>query len=453
MKKVLAMAAAAALACGASAFAATPFSAVSTSDWAYQAISQLSDQGMVAGYPDGTFKGQQNITRYEAAQIVARLLAREDQLNAEQKATVNKLAAEYADELENLGVRVTNLEKKVGNISWSGDARMQWQGFGNKYKDNYAKTDTYAARLRIQADAAVNDKITVSGRFRTDMDFVNDTNSDGQQDTNTHMDRLHVIYAPSKKTSIDVGRQELWIGQTGLLYDDTADLVRASYNTDKFGLEAGYGRLKAMYDIATDFWTENSSNNRESWYVQAKGHAGPVALNAFYLAFTQKFEPDVYISGDKTAKLWGVGAAFTLNKFVVDGDYITNQMKGNYNTQDLIINDLKYTPRNASQKINKPKLWTAGLTYGAADDSKPGTFSLALHYVRADKGSYFGSSTLDLTNQLEESWDNGAKFWVARGAVAVAKNVELDAYYNFNAKDMSGNSLNDSYGAEFNFYF
>ena len=127
MKKILAIAAAAALTAGVSAYAANPFSDVSTDDWAYQAVSDLSDQGVVEGYPDGTFKGERNMTRYELAQVIARLMAREDQLNAEQRATLDKLAGEYADELANLGVRVSNLEKKVGNISWSGDARMQYQ--------------------------------------------------------------------------------------------------------------------------------------------------------------------------------------------------------------------------------------------------------------------------------------------------------------------------------------
>ena len=77
MKKILAIAAVAALTAGVSAYAANPFSDVSTSDWAYQAVSQLSDQGIVEGYPDGTFRGQRNITRYELAQIIARLMANE----------------------------------------------------------------------------------------------------------------------------------------------------------------------------------------------------------------------------------------------------------------------------------------------------------------------------------------------------------------------------------------
>ena len=132
MKKILAIAAVAALTAGVSAYAANPSSDVSTDDWAYQAVSDLSDQGVVEGYPDGTFKGERNITRYELAQIIARLMAKEDQLNAEQRATLDKLAGEYADELANLGVRVSNLEKKVGNLYWSGDARMRYTDFSAK---------------------------------------------------------------------------------------------------------------------------------------------------------------------------------------------------------------------------------------------------------------------------------------------------------------------------------
>ena len=171
MKKILAIAAAAALTAGVSAFAANPFSDVSTDDWAYQAVSDLSDQGVVEGYPDGTFKGERNITRYELAQIIARLMAKEDQLNAEQRATLDKLAGEYADELANLGVRVANLEKKVGNISWSGDGYMKFaQGYDEKGKS----TDSYTGRLRINVRGQVNDSTYVNGLLRSNMNFKED---------------------------------------------------------------------------------------------------------------------------------------------------------------------------------------------------------------------------------------------------------------------------------------
>ena len=72
--------------------------------WAAKQINELNAKGVIVGYPDGSFKGETNITRYEMAQIIARLMAKEDQYNAEQRATIDKLAGEYADELDNLGV-------------------------------------------------------------------------------------------------------------------------------------------------------------------------------------------------------------------------------------------------------------------------------------------------------------------------------------------------------------
>ncbi|MDU5396229.1 MAG: S-layer homology domain-containing protein, partial [Negativicoccus succinicivorans] len=110
MNKKLATVLAAACVLGATtAFAApNPFSDVTPNDWAYQAVSQLAAEGVVEGYPDGEFKGQQNITRYEMAQMVARAMVKQDQLNAEQQAQLNRLADEFANELNSLGVRVSN---------------------------------------------------------------------------------------------------------------------------------------------------------------------------------------------------------------------------------------------------------------------------------------------------------------------------------------------------------
>ena len=78
-------------------------------------VSQLAAAGIVNGYPDGTFKGQNDITRYEMAQMVAKAMANQDRANAEQKAIINRLVDEFSNELNNLGVRVAKLEDRVGN--------------------------------------------------------------------------------------------------------------------------------------------------------------------------------------------------------------------------------------------------------------------------------------------------------------------------------------------------
>ena len=54
------------------------FSDVPADSWAYDAVTTLAADGVIDGYPDGTYKGQNTMTRYEMAQIVARAMAKTD---------------------------------------------------------------------------------------------------------------------------------------------------------------------------------------------------------------------------------------------------------------------------------------------------------------------------------------------------------------------------------------
>ena len=56
------------------AFAETPYSDVPDYHWAVNAVNMLTSLGIIQGYPDGTYKGQDSATRYELALMVARLL-------------------------------------------------------------------------------------------------------------------------------------------------------------------------------------------------------------------------------------------------------------------------------------------------------------------------------------------------------------------------------------------
>ena len=102
-----------------SVFAASnPFTDVPQGHWAYDAVAQLAADGVIEDYGDTTFQGDKNITRYEMAQMVAKAMAKKD-VSAADKAAIDKLAAEFAEELNNLGVRVANLEKNADNVHWS----------------------------------------------------------------------------------------------------------------------------------------------------------------------------------------------------------------------------------------------------------------------------------------------------------------------------------------------
>ena len=409
MKKILAIAAVAALTAGVSAYAANPFSDVSPDDWAYQAVSDLSDQGVVEGYPDGTFKGERNMTRYELAQVIARLMAREDRLNAEQKATLDKLAGEYADELANLGVRVSNLEKKVGNISWFGDARMRWKEKGYN-TDGSRKDDVWDGRMRINAKAQVNDSTYVRGRFTSNMNFKDNA------DANTKMDVLFVHHQFGDKVGMNLGRNFLTLGQTGMYYDDFFDGAQLFIGDSKLTLEAGYGRMNT--------WINDYGQKKDDTvYARLYGKTGRIGYDAEYIKTVGAADAD-------KKSIWGAGLTVGVTDAVdVFGDFYKN-----------------------TKPAGDPQMWTAGLGFGHYNLKKPGTFRVAAQYVRNEAGAYFGGSTYTAF-PASSLLNVDSKFWLANADVVLAKNVRLHGEYAFNVKTDDSVDYDDLATVSLNYNF
>jgi hypothetical protein len=409
MKKILAIAAAAALTAGVSAFAANPFSDVSTDDWAYQAVSDLSDQGVVEGYPDGTFKGERNITRYELAQIIARLMAKEDQLNAEQRATLDKLAGEYADELANLGVRVGNLEKKVGNLYWSGDARMRYQDKGNNKED-------WNGRIRINVKGQVNDSTYVQGRFLNEMKFKDDDSS------TTSMDQLYVNHNFGKDVSVRLGRQPIVFGnQTGWLYNghEGYDGAQVAYNNGKLSLTTGFGQFNntADYDdfsspLVDDQGNVKDNNNADFYFARGAYDFDFAKLGVDYISFQDKHfdvSEKTDFKGTKP-ELFGVNLNVPVQQFNVFGEYWKN---------------------TTAPDAMEDTAWNAGLSYGAANWKKPGTWDLSVAYNKVGNGVYFGGTGLQTSALGYLANAKKLTYWNAIADVTLQKNVQLHAEYAF----------------------
>src|SRR3989441_8513099 len=130
---------------------AQPFADVPTDHWAFDAIAELAAKGIIEGFPDGTFKGDRGVTRYEVAMIVARILARIEaikiptptapaptapQVTRADVQTIQRLVNEFRAELAALGVRVTAVEgelnalkTKTTNGSVKGDVRLRYNVF------------------------------------------------------------------------------------------------------------------------------------------------------------------------------------------------------------------------------------------------------------------------------------------------------------------------------------
>lgn len=214
------------------------FSDVTPDDWSYKAVSQLADEGVIDGYPDGTFKGNKNITRYEMGQIVARLMAKEDTLTADQKATLDKLSTDYAGELDNLGVRVDKLENQVfKDTTFMYDFRASaMPSYDNIFKDSdNDHDDSMGFRFRVNSYTKMTPRVWLYGQLETHMSMngksftgVNATDEDDSEFklnrffTTYHWGEVKDHYFFDKGPTDDnivIGRFPMRMGVTGYTYD------------------------------------------------------------------------------------------------------------------------------------------------------------------------------------------------------------------------------------------
>ena len=214
------------------------FSDVTPDDWSYKAVSQLADEGVIDGYPDGTFKGNKNITRYEMGQIVARLMAKEDTLTADQKATLDKLSTDYAGELDNLGVRVDKLENQVfKDTTFLYDFRASaMPSYDNIFKDSdHDHDDSMGFRFRVNSYTKMTPRVWLYGQLETHMSMngksftgVNATDADDGEFklnrffTTYHWGDVKDHYFFNKgptDNNIVLGRFPMSMGVTGYTYD------------------------------------------------------------------------------------------------------------------------------------------------------------------------------------------------------------------------------------------
>lgn len=256
--------------------AANPFTDVSADDWAYQAVASLSDEGVIDGYPDGTFRGDKHVTRYEIAQIVARLMAKEDTLNASQKETLAKLSSQYANELKDLGVRIAELEKKRGATDLITELRVQSiDRYDDVFKGNVQKHNELSTRVRLNTITPVNDRVHLYGQLETILDMNGKESYDvnridpkdksqtkprtGYGDGDFHLNRLwttyhfgpkqdttNLPYGPSKNL-IGIGQFPVKMGVTGYTYDGEVKGVFVAFGDYREG-----GRLTLAFGRATN---------------------------------------------------------------------------------------------------------------------------------------------------------------------------------------------------------
>jgi hypothetical protein len=442
MKKRIALGLALALAAsvGTTAFAAAanPFTDVPARHWSYNAIQQLSKAGIVEGYNDGQFKGDRTITRYEMAVIVAKAMAREDRADASQRAIIDKLAAEFSAELDNLGVRVTNLENKVGNIKFSADARIRY--------DNTDTVHGFKDRFRLNMNADLNDNTSVYARYVfTDQTAFNLTPAtttgtsgananNGSNASNASMNRVADLAFTTRNllggsTAVTVGRYTLNLGPTTFLAGTTGGMEGVESNTKLGNVSLQMGYANASYYLGTE-----STSGRPTYSAvtgAATAGTGTQIKNVGYAELKFNFSPLVVLNADyftnqaqngqpKLYNIYGGGLSYGFGPdWKVVGEYYENSAEG----------------AKAINNGSSPKATIARLAYKGANKAIPGSWGAFAEYTKFEVNSLPDELEGPYTKMNNYS-QGGLKSYDVNVNYTLAKNVVFEGIYQFHMKDI-----------------
>ena len=397
MKKSLVLAMAMALGVTASAYAANPFSDVPAGHWAYDSVNKLAAAGIVDGYGNGTFGGDRLMTRYEMAQIVAKAMAK--------GANVDRLAAEFADELDSLGVRVAALEKKSDNVKITGEARFRYAD--SKGKGNVADSYVGDLRSRIWITGQVNDDWSYTGMIQNIQYFAGDDKGDEKTD-------FQRAYVQGKLggMAVTAGRYNAFFAD-GNIYDNRADGVELSYG-DKVKLSLAAG--KATDEITKLYVLEGTTGGNYAGGALSADF-GAVNATAGYYNFKDILQKD---SGIDNA-IWFVGAGTSFGDFGLNAMYLKGD--ASYQGHDLDgLDDDGYT---------------VGLTWKGAEAAKAGSYGLFANYYDLGGQTYIAHTTDADTFDGEgfKGYGVGANYTVAKNMVFTAAYYDTKSKLNSSDKD------------------
>ncbi len=387
MKKSLVLAMAMALGVTASAYAANPFTDVPAGHWAYDSISKLAAAGVIEGYGDDTFRGDRLMTRYEMAQIVAKAMAK--------GANVDKLAAEFADELDALGVRVAALEKKTDNVKINGQIRYRWRmgSMGNRT----AKPKNHDLRSRLWFRGTINDNWQYVGMIENTQNFVNSGSDDA-----TSFQRAYVE-GRLGGARVTAGRyHEELVGGDSDVYSHRIDGIKAQYG-DKVKLMGWYG--KTTGSAATSTVGGDSAWGGHVDFALGKAANLFVGYDEFK-GFPNNTKRKIFDAGVK-AKIKDVKLTAIYLRGKTDAEVATDKKNG----------------------------FTVEAAYKGANAKKPGTWGFNVKYYNQGNLTYIAPGTFTGKGAIQPNDASGYKGWRIGADYAVAKNmVARVAYYHLKGK-------------------
>ncbi len=425
--------------------AANPFSDVPADHWAYDAIAQLAANNVIEGYGDGTFRGNQLITRYEMSKMVAAAMAKTDSVDATgkpthnalartDKALIDRLAAEFSDELNSLGVRVANLERNADKMKWNGELRYTYQS--NRF-EGQTRSNVDELLVRLEPSAEINEHWRFNSRLDAAIDMSADTSNDiklqrawaegkygsftakiGQIPDLTSYDRNMMFFNEMSGAELNFGKvlkAQVRVGRLNTndnnRYDDSLKLLGV-INNDRSVKNAGF--------TGDGFDAKDPMNMQSLALTYAPGKFS--FTGAFYHFNSDIFRNSFYTqNADKDdANIWEVASTYRFDKnFAVIGAYLKNSKADYFKHSHVIHLDYK-----GSKKTDVGS-WGAyaSYRYQGANVSLDGANDGAMYNT---KGWEFGTQyTLWKNVQLKAIYFKGKQLANAKDAEKLFGRVEF----------------------------
>ena len=408
--------------------AANPFSDVPADHWAYDAVSQLAADGVINGYGDGTYRGDKNITRYEMAQLIAKAMAKAD-VSAKDKALIDKLAAEFSDELNNLGVRVAKLEKHADMVKWTGELRYRYWSYRN---EGERKQNKDQLQLRLFPTAEVNDHWKVKARVTATTYMDKDGSRRNADGTSKNDDNVKLTYAFAegdyKNFNVKMGKMPFYsTADDGLVMDDFFSGVQATFGKDvKFRLEGGRFTMTDANDRLSEYYGTDTASNY--WGAEVLYEGKKLTAGTAYRQFSNEAFKDApnYRDGNPSdkAQIWSIGAKYAFDKNIAFGaSYASNAKADHY-----------------------AKSYNFQLDYKGAQRANPRTWGAHVAYRR------LGQNVSVMPTYDTARGENNVRGWELGVDYIPLKNVLMSAAY-FDGKDLADHSKTKTLFGRVSFFF
>lgn len=450
------------------------FTDVPKDNWSYAAVQKLVKDGIVNGYNDQTFRGDQPLSRYEMAVIVAKALQKVDKVDGPTKDLINKLSKEYEKELNDMGIRVTRLEKAIAEatpslIDWTGTNLSLRSNHMSMVKNGKTQTVSTINGLNLLLPYGVanspSDLTTyttelvatsrVSGNWTLQTRIEGSKNLDGESVVHDHLTGTLDLESYTATGSLLDGKVVLGRDEdkiiNGLVYDDWMSGIR--YETgSKLKATAFFGKV----DNASPAYWQGTIKDIPS-YINCYGGINLYALKLAYPlgektnAYAAYYRTTSYLASYTPANIYETAFDTKIAPLLV--------LKADYAQSDLSDNNkaymmgLKY--EDADKKVAKSRSLMVDYVHIEAKASIETGYDFRNYQVINSNNTNLANPTTSIstgditynpsTNQTTLNGTNGQKGFQITYQYVPAKNILFTVRY-LQARPINVDSSVNSYG-------